>query len=259
MREAARDIQQGLGEWRLWGALAWYDIKGRYRRSIIGPFWLTLSVAAFIAFISVLFSQILGTDPKIYVPHLTTGYIIWLLLSSAMTDACGSFTDSRAIILQRNLPFLVYIARMVCRNFYIFLHNILVFIPVMFIFSLYPNAAIVYLLPGLVLIIVNILWISLLLAIVSTRFRDIPPLIVSLVQLAFFATPIIWMPDRMVHYTAFVDANLFYHLIELVRAPLLGHAPSDLTWVICMVTAVVGWSGTFLLFGKYRQRIVYWL
>jgi ABC-type polysaccharide/polyol phosphate export permease len=43
---AMKDIKQGVFiSLPIWNMLAWQDIKQRYRRSVIGPFWLTISTA----------------------------------------------------------------------------------------------------------------------------------------------------------------------------------------------------------------------
>src|SRR6187402_1914554 len=88
--------------------------------------------------------------------------------------------------------------------------------------------------PGLVLVSLNGLWVGLLLGMLCVRFRDIPQIIANVIQLLFFLTPILWKPDQLTQGRAFVEANPFHHFVSLIREPLLGVAPSLETWLIVL-------------------------
>src|SRR5262249_18316337 len=115
--------------------------------------------------------------------------------------------------------------------------------------------------PALLLVCVTMAWMNLVIAMVGARFRDLQPIIGSVLQLVFFVTPLIWDRHLVVGkvHDLFVDANPFYHLVEIMRAPLLGRAPSSLTIATVTMMAVVGWYITYLLFVRFRRRIPYWL
>src|SRR5262249_37328135 len=63
---AWNDIWQGLHKSWFWGALAMQDIRLRYRGSIIGPFWLTLSMAIMIGAMGFLYSKLFNQDMTTY-------------------------------------------------------------------------------------------------------------------------------------------------------------------------------------------------
>ena len=135
----------------------------------------------------------------------------------------------------------------------------MIFVIVAVIFGVWPGWTGLLALPGLALLCLNCIWVGLFLGIVSTRFRDVPPIVASVVRILFFVTPIIWMPELALGRALVLDFNPFFHLIELVRAPLLGKAPGMLSWVAVLGIALAGWTLTFEFFRRYRWRIAYWV
>jgi ABC-type polysaccharide/polyol phosphate export permease len=256
---ALSDIADGLRHWRLWILLGWQDIRQRYRRSVLGPFWLTLSMGILVGTLGVLYGVLFGLAIDDYLPFLALGFLAWWLISGVVTDGCMAFIDSEHLIKQVKLPFSMFVYRVVWRNLTIFAHNFVVYLVVAVAFGIWPGAAGLLLLPGLVLIAANAIWIGLLLGMVCARFRDVPQIVTSLLQVAFFLTPIIWMPQLLGDRIAFVHANPFFHFVELVRAPLLGQVPVPLTWAVTVSVTAVGWLVTLLVFRRFRNRIPYWL
>ena len=256
---ALRDITDGLLHWRLWGLMGWQDIKQRYRRSMLGPFWLTLSMGILVGTLGVLYGVLFGVAIDDYLPFLTLGFLAWGLISGIITDGCTAFIDSEHFIKQIKLPFSTFVYRVLWRNLIIFAHNFVIYLVVALVFAIWPGAAGLLLLSGLVLIAANAIWAGLLLGMVCARFRDVPQIVTSLLQVAFFLTPIIWMPQLLGNRIAFVHVNHFYHFVELIRGPLLGQVPAPLTWAVVLGVTAGGWLMTFLVFRRFRDRIPYWL
>ena len=256
---ALRDIAEGLYRWRLWGLMGWQDIRQRYRRSVLGPFWLTLSMAVLVGALGVLYGKLFGIAIDDYLPFLTLGFIAWGLIAAVVNEGCVALTAAEPLIKQMRLPFSLHVYRIIWRNLIIFAHNFVVYIAVAVWFGIWPGAAALLLLPGLALIILNAMWIGLLLAMVCARFRDVPQIVASLLQVAFFMTPIIWKPELLGRRMAFAEANPFYHFVELIRAPLLGGVPAPLTWAMVLGITAAGWLVTALFFRRFRARIPYWV
>jgi homopolymeric O-antigen transport system permease protein len=254
-----RDFYEGVVAWRLWSSLGWSDIKQRYRRSVLGPFWITLSMAVLILVLGYIYSNIFHTDIKTYLPFLSLGFILWGFISTTITESGNAFRESARIIKQVKVPHSIHILRVLWRNFIVLLHTIVIFIPVSLVFALKPNAAILLALPGLALVCVNLAWLELVLAILSTRFRDVPLIVATLVQVTMFATPIMWPVEALGDRRFIADVNPMYHLIELVRAPLLGTTPAPLSWIVAAGMAVAGWIIALALFNRVCRSIVYWL
>ena len=102
------------------------------------------------------------------------------------------------------------------------------------------------------------MWTALLLGLLSARFRDIPYMIASVTQLLFLVTPIMWSADQIGN-KLIVELNPFYHLIEVIRAPLLGAVPPPETWAAVVGVTAAGWVVTLAFFVRFRERIAYWI
>jgi ABC-type polysaccharide/polyol phosphate export permease len=255
----AAEIFNGFRAWRVWTILGWDDIRQRYRRSILGPFWITLSMGVFILLLGVIYGRLFHMDLATFLPYLSLGFIVWGFMSAVANDSCVAFHESGRIIKQIKLPFTTYVFRAVYRNFIVFLHTIIIFIPIAIYFRVAPNWNTLLALPGLFLVVVNAAWVATVLATFSTRYRDIQPIVVTIVQLMMFATPIMWKASSLGNAAIVAEINPVYHLIEIVRSPMLGSVPELRSWLIAGGLAVVGsLLATGLLVSKSR-RIVFWL
>jgi lipopolysaccharide transport system permease protein len=253
------EIVAGFRVWRVWGIMGWDDIRQRYRRSVLGPFWITLSTGIFILLLGIIYSRLFHIELEHYMPYLTVGYIVWGFMSATVQDGCIAFTDSSRIIKQIKLPYSVYVMRMVWRNFIIFLHTIIIYIPVAIVFKVEPNLAMLLAIPGLILVFVNLIWLTTVVAILSTRYRDIQPIIGTAFQLGMFATPIMWPISSLGDARIVAELNPAYHLIEITRAPMLGEFAGLHSWLAAIALAIVGSVLAAALMVRASRRIVFWL
>ena len=53
--------------------------------------------------------------------------------------------------------------------------------------------------------------------------------------------------------------NPFFSLLEIVRAPLLGHIPGPVVWFSALGYSVLLWVVAWLLFVRVRGRIAFWV
>jgi lipopolysaccharide transport system permease protein len=253
------EIVGGFRVWPIWTIMGWDDIRQRYRRSVLGPFWITLSMGIFVLLLGVIYSELFHTELSTYLPFLTAGYTVWGFMSASTNESCMVFHEGGRLIKQIKLPYSMYVLRLVWRNFIVFLHTIVIFVPVAIVFRIHPSPATLLALPGLVLVIVNQFWVGIVLGIVSTRYRDIQPIVATAVQLAMFATPIMWQVAAIGHLTIVAQVNPIYHLIEIVRAPLLGSAPEPKSWLVAILMSLIGSTLATALLVRTSRRIVFWL
>jgi ABC-type polysaccharide/polyol phosphate export permease len=256
---ALQELVEGLLHWEFWGVLGWHDIRQRYRRSTLGPFWLTLSMAFFVFILSIVYSRLFKMEIQAYVPFLVTGFLAWFFINAVINDACNTWNEAGAYLKEMKLPFALFTSRIVWRNFIIFLHNSIVFVGVAIYFQLNPGWNVFWIIPGLFLFLLNAQWVCLLLSIVSARYRDLAPIVGSLTQALFFVTPIVWDSKLIGADSLIIKLNIVNYFIDLVRAPLLGSMPSMLTWEVVICTTLVGWFFTTLLFVSKYKRLVFWL
>jgi len=253
------DLYEGLQAWPMWSTLGWQDIRQRYRRSVLGPIWITLSTAIFIGALGMIYSRVFHMDLKDYLPFLCVGLIVWGFISSSVSECCAAFTASSGIIKQSKIAFSIHVLRAVWRNFIVFTHTFVIFIPIAFIFGIKPNLATLLAVPGLVLLFLNSIWLGLVVAILSARFYDVPQIVANLLQVGFFSSPIMWQANSLGDSTLMADLNPIYHLVELVRAPILGQQPDSMSWIIVAGVIAAGFVLATELFRRTSQRIVYWI
>jgi ABC-type polysaccharide/polyol phosphate export permease len=257
---AIDDLLLGVRKWEMWGTFGWQDIKQRYRRSVLGPFWLTLSTGVMVAGLGIVYATIFRMPVDRYLPFLAVGLVVWTLLSTMVTEGCQVFIAGEQIIKQIRLPFTAHACRLLWRNLIIFAHNLVIVVAVLLWFGRFPGLSyLALLLPAMILLSLNALWLILLLGLISARFRDVPLLVGSLLQIAFFLTPILWHPELLPGRNRIVHWNPLYHYVEIVRAPFLGSAPELHSWWMVLAITGAGWLFTFMIFRKYRGRIALWV
>ncbi|MDB2536655.1 ABC transporter permease [Alphaproteobacteria bacterium] len=261
MLKVATEISQAFGRYRVVYLLGWQDVRNRYRRSILGPFWLTISIGVMISSIGYVFGQIFRIPLDEYIPFLTTGFIFWIFFTGTIAEGCHGFTDAETVIKQLPLPLLVHVLRVLWRNLLIMFHNILI-LPIVLV--AFPNDfgfTVLLAIPGLILTVVCLGGMALTLSILCARYRDLPQIVGSLLQVAFYLTPIVWMPSLLPARAnaSLLQLNPFYHLLELIRSPILGNVPSVTSWLAVIAMAVIIWVLALLLFYRFRKRIAYWI
>jgi ABC-type polysaccharide/polyol phosphate export permease len=258
-RTISEEIVAGFRVWPVWVVMGWDDIRQRYRRSVLGPFWITLSMGVFILVLGIIYGRLFHMELEHYLPYLSVGYIVWGFMSASVNDSCIAFIDTSRIIKQIKLPYSVYVLRVVWRNFIIFLHTIVIYIPIAIVFKIEPNLKMLLAIPGLILVCVNLIWLTTVIAVLSTRYRDIQPIIGTAVQLLMFATPIMWPASSLGDAQIVAEINPVYHLIEITRTPLLGEFAGLHSWLIACGSAVAGSALAAALMVRAARRIVFWL
>lgn len=258
-RLAAADIRDGLRLWRLAWALGWLDIRLRYRGSVLGPLWLTISTGVMVGSLGFLYSTLFSMELHDYLPYLALSLVLWAFMAATVSDACTSFTEAESVIRSMRMPLMVFAIRTVIRNIVILGHNIVVIAVVFVIFSRWPGAGAVFAIPGVMLWIINAIALNLMLGAFCARFRDILPIINSVMQIAFFLTPIIWKPAQLGASAWLLPLSPFFDLIEIVRAPLLGEGLPVMAWVGALAYSAMVCGIAWLFFARARGRVAFWL
>ena len=259
---AAADIRDGAKLWRLSWALGLADIRLRYRGSVLGPFWLTLSFAIMIGAMGILYAELFHINVQEYLPYLTVSLLLWNYMSTLVSDGCTCFIQNDSLIKGTWMPFAVHAARSIVRNTIIFAHNLVVLVGIFVIMRVPVSSYTIMAIPGIVLWLCDAFAISYLLGAFCARFRDVPQIVASVMQIAFFVTPIMWQANILDGRSGgrlLTQLNPFFYLLEIIRAPLLGMpltyhkviAAVIVSGCICIVSA--------LGFARTRGRIAYWV
>ncbi len=253
------DLLQALTRREIWLYLGWQDIRQRYRRSVLGPFWLTISTGVQIGALGFLWAELFHQDLHDFLPFFSIGLVIWSFFSGVILEACTGFTQFEAIIRQTALPFSSYLLRILFRHLVILAHNFVIIVLVLALTRQHVTWTTLLCLPGLLMASFLALFLSGPIAIFCARFRDMPQILSNLVNVLYYFTPIMWRPSTLARMPWVYELNPLHHLFEVVRAPLLGSVPTiqDYAWTgasICLAgTAYI------LLLGRFRHRIAYWI
>jgi lipopolysaccharide transport system permease protein len=258
-RLAMRDVREGARLLPLAWTLGWLDIRLRYRGSMLGPLWLTLSTGIMVGALGYLYAGIFHTDIQSYLPFLALSLVLWGFLNSSVAESCTAFTESEGIVRAVRMPFFLFAARVLIRNVLVLAHNILVIAVVYVVFQVWPGWHATLAIPGLLLWGIDCLALVLLLGTFCARFRDILPIVASVMQIAFFITPIIWKPEQLGRGQALLPFNPFFDLLEIARAPLLGMSPGTDIWLGAGLYSLVLWGLAWSLFTRARGRIAFWI
>lgn len=253
------DLRRGVAAYQIWTFMGWQDIRQRYRRTILGPWWLAISTGVMVMALGTLWSQIFHTEIRTFLPFFLTGYVLWMFLSGVLNESCTGFTQFEGLIKQQRIPFSTYIYRIGMRHTIILAHNAVVVMVLLLwagpIWSINNLIA----LPALVVFAAATLAMAVPIAILCTRFRDLPQIIGNVLQAAFFFTPIFWRPASLGSLRWIADYNPLAQLIDIVRQPLLGQAPETAAWASSFGTLAVAVTAGAWLLGRYGHRLAYWV
>ena len=245
-----------------WATLAWTDIKLRYRRTQLGPFWMTLNTAVLILSVGLVWGIIFHMPMKDYLPYFAIGMVTWSFVSTTLIEGSRVFLDAQQIIKSVPIPLIIYVCRLIGRQIICLGHNAL-FVALLWVVIARPvNLAALAAIPALLIVTLTLFGAVLTLGILGARFRDIPQLISSVLQILFLVTPIIWTPDRLSTETLIGKLfylNPFYSLIEIVRGPMMGDTPTIMNWVCATGTMLTMLAIGLLLYGRFAKRVPYWL
>jgi ABC-2 type transport system permease protein len=200
----------------------------------------------------------------VHLPYVTLGQIVWKLVNAAILEGADVFVDNEGLIKQLPAPLSVHVYRLVWRQLILFAHNIVIYVVIAIIYPQTWSLADLSAIAALALIFANCVWVSLCFGILATRYRDVRPLLISVVQLLFFMTPIIWNDDTLraqgaQRWSTIIELNPLLHYLDIVRAPLLGGHQELRHWVVVLVLTVIGWVLAALAMRQYRARVPYWV
>jgi lipopolysaccharide transport system permease protein len=256
---AWRDMTSGAAMWKLIATLSWLDIKLRYRGSILGPFWVTMSTGVMVAALGLVYSTLFDQDMHEYLPYLSLSLVFWTAISLVVSDACTTFTQAEGMIRAMRMPFSVHVWRVLMRNIMLLLHNLIIVVLVFTIYDTWPGWTALWAIPGVALWLLDGIAACMLLGAICARFRDIPQIVGSIMQIAFYATPIVWKVAQIREGARFMPLNPFYVILEIVRGPLYGTVPSGEVWASALGFSVVLIVAAWLLFARVRGRLAFWV
>lgn len=258
---AWRDLREGASGWRIWFHLAMRAMSNQYRRTVLGPWWITVQMAIFTCGLSVVWGWILQADLGEFLPYVALGVISFGLASGLVESGARAFTGAGVAICSSTLPLSTYVLRGVAEQVLQFLHNIVLYLPIAIAFAIPLTPSALWAVPALVLIVAFGAGAGLWLGPLVSRWRDLGPLVAAVMRLMFFFTPIFWQESSLsaAQRTALSSWNPFAYMVNAMRGPLLGEG---LDWPALAGTAaaaVVSLAAGVIVFTRSRSRIPLWV
>lgn len=256
------DSLKSFGLWRVWWFLGMQDIKARFRRSLIGPAWLLISLAFFVGGVGTVYGLMFGQPMHEFLPFLTAGFVIWGFIISSLTESCMTFVNAEGYIKQFSYPKQIYLLRALVSYSLILLIGLFVLVPVQLYFGIFRIEGWIFSLPGLLLLQAAALGHITLSAYLGTRFRDLPHAVGSLLQVLFFVTPIMF-PVKVLqekHLDFIYQFNPLHYLIDVVRHPILkGELALSENYIFAGLYVFTLWLLVVVVAKRLDSRVVFLL
>lgn len=258
-RTITDDLRAGISQTRLWMYLAKREIARQYDRTAMGVLWIPINVLLHVGILGLVYSAVLGGS-KNYFAYFALSYSIWTTFGRTLSEGSTLWNGSGKYILQFSTPISMFIAKSVYKLILIFSLSL----PVGFAIALFagarPGVSVLLFIPGMIVYFANITWLITIMSIVALRFRDFSRFVPNIVFIVYLTTPILWQIDRLPEDKQWIaQINPVYHLISLVREPLLGSSASATSWIICIAGAIVGNLLAVIVLRAFRWRIPLWL
>jgi lipopolysaccharide transport system permease protein len=260
MRASLLEILQSAQLWHIWLRMGVHDVRLRFRRSAIGMGWIFLNLVVMILAVGFIYGNILGQDMRVFIPYLTLSLVTWMYITNSIIEGGNAFLNSEGYIKQICLPIYVYIFRSFVSVGLVGLINLGVFFAVGLIYSVPFTLDSLWAVPGLLILTFASLLLITIFAHVNARFRDAAHLATMVMQVMMYVTPVIY-PGELLRNRGLgivIDANPLYHLLQVVRDPLLsGKAADSLSYYADGLVILLLLSIALGLIRVYQRRIVF--
>jgi ABC-type polysaccharide/polyol phosphate export permease len=259
IRRCLSDIGNTMGMAENVWLLALEDTQDRYRRSALGPLWMTLSLGVGAAALGFLYAKVLRQPVQDYIPFITATLFVWLFFVASINESTSAFVAGGPMIKNSDQPLYLHLMRVLVRNIIVLLHTLPVLVIVLVYFQLFMEVRIWEALFGVFLLVFNLNWLCLIFALLGARFRDVSYVVGYVLQFFMFVSPIFWSPAMLESAGWFVDLNPVFHWIVVSREPILGNPIPMGSVVFCLVSGIVGSLAAMLAFAGSRNRIAFWI
>lgn len=259
------DLKSGLKRFDLWSALAAEDLQQRYTRAGLGMFWIGISYAVFLTVYIAIFGPLAGDEMPERVIYITTGFLVWQYMSSAVTDGLHVFIRNAHWIRASRLPYSVFCFQSFANLIINFCYTLAVSVAVLVYFrsGFSENTSVITLASsclGLLNVLISAIWIQIIVGIICLRFRDFLHFVTSVIRIGFFLTPVIWEGERLGELGKWIETlNPLTYYIEVVRGPILDGVVSSSAWAIVLSVNICGMLLAPLVLSYTYRKIPFWI
>lgn len=262
MTELIRDLKASLREPEFWAYSSWLDIVTKYRRSRLGIVWLLFPPVLYVGGIGYFYALLQKTDPLVSIPPFAIAYLLYRMFTNVVTESCTVLVGHAGFILDGHLRLTDFMFRTMAKALFYLVSALPLVVVVMVLSPAIHPIGLVTLLPAFALVVGNLFWMSAVVALVGARYPDVSEITGSIFIFAFILTPILWPPKYAPYGTphgTFMRINPLYHMIEIVRGPLVGEAIEPLTYYYMAGMTVLGWALAIVLYRRYSRFVPVWV
>lgn len=234
-------------------------LKNRYKRSVLGIFWMLLNPLLQTIVLTIAFGTIFKSSLPNYAVYLLTGLLAWNFVTQTTQYAMSTMAYGGGLLKKIYIPRATYIVAAVGNGFI----NLLVSIGslvIIIVFLAHPITVAWLFLPVSILILtIFALGFALLLSTASVFFTDTIDIYQVLVQALFFLTPIMYPPSILpTELGQLLGLNPFVILIEIFRIPIYDNHLPDFPLILnavslALITLAAGW----IIFTNRADQIAY--
>lgn len=248
------------------------EIKARYKRAILGFFWLLINPVSQMLVMGFIFQFFVPVKIDNYFLFLFAGLLPWNFFAQSLTKATPVFYYERNLIKKAKFPKEVLVLSIVLANFFHFLIALILLIIVLIgdkiILEAYDLLSLIeylgrisLLLPSILILLLFTSAFSLLTASLNVRFRDVNFIVQLGINLLFYGTPIVYTLKLLPEYLQPIFyLNPLTLIIELFQHALLKQSVtvSSLATVSLVMILLMVYMA-FVVFKKENESFDDWL
>lgn len=261
-RSLWRDYRDSMSYPEFWIYAMWLDLLSKYRRSRLGLAWAFVPPILYAFGIGAFYAVIGNQPPSRIIPHVGLGYIIYRLVTASLSECTTAFSSHAGFIQDGRVRFTDYILRVIAKALFYLLISIPVIAAALIISPDFHSVGLATLFPAIALVLLNLAWMGALVAVLGARLPDVHELIGSIMMVSFLFTPILWRADQAPFNTLqgfIARLNPLFHLVEVVRAPLLGEPIGRSTFVYLALMTLAGWMIAGWVYRRYARFVPIWI
>jgi ABC-type polysaccharide/polyol phosphate export permease len=245
---------------RVWMSLAWNEVVQSYRRTFLGPFWITMNLVIFAFAMTLILGSVFNVPTQSYAGYVVCGMIAWMWISAMLTDVGNTFLVHSQFLKSTPIDKSYFVWAAVAKQAIVLGHQLIVYGGMVLIGLVQPTLWTLLAVPAFVILFAMSIPFAAGAAILFARYRDLPRLVTGSIVIIMMMTPIFWKPDMIAGWrSAFVYLNPVYYVIDLVRSPLLGQPLSLLTITVTVGMTVVLWVLGARFYAGYQRYVVFWI
>lgn len=253
-------IEKPLRSPHFWVWFGWLDVVQTYRRTLLGPFWITANLVIFTIAMTFVYGAIFGVPTKEYSAYILCSLIAWYWVSALMAEVGNTFVNHAYFVKGTSIDKAQLIWAAVFKLLITFVHNIVVVVIYIFLALIPLTINTLQIIPAIILLFAFSIPVTAVAALLFARYRDLPRLVGSAMIAVLMVTPVFWQPSIITGWrSAIVYLNPIYYLIEIVRRPLLGEAPDQLTYLAVLGMTISAWLVGTVFYRRYQRYLVFWL